>query len=95
VAGAGYWMAASHLSRACGRQRRWGRGRRETERQRGRLGDAGECLEVEDAWPCGGIDRGGGRREWKGVGGGFGGAGRKHHRHSVRHTAFSMDARTE
>jgi len=59
VAGAGYWMAASHLSRACGRQRRWGRGRRETERQRGRLGDAGECLEVEDAWPCGGIDRGG------------------------------------
>lgn len=58
MAGAGYWMAASHLSRACGRQRRWGRGRRETERQRGRLGDAGECLEVEDAWVCGGMDQG-------------------------------------
>lgn len=34
MAGAGYWMAASHLSRACGRQRRWGRVQRETEIER-------------------------------------------------------------
>lgn len=56
MAGAGYWMAASHLSRACGRQRRWG-----PERNRDREGDsgnrgAGECLEVEDARACGGTE---------------------------------------
>lgn len=71
-------------------------GRRETQRDgEGDSGNrgAGECLEVEDARVCVCMcvrwDRPGSPR------GGFGGAARKHHRHSVRHTAFSMDARTE
>lgn len=109
VAGAGYWMAASHLSRACGSvagdgvgTERNGTAQHEEEngerkrkrgieqRQRGRLRESGVLL--ESAWKLRmyGWWDGPGR-----AGGGFGGAARKHHRHSVRHTAFSVDARTE
>lgn len=67
-----------------------GVGTGEKQRQRGRLGESG-CWRVLGSWWM----RGGVRRDGREVGGGFGGAARKHHRHSVRHTAFSMDARTE
>lgn len=50
MAGAGYWMAASHLSRACGRQRRWGRDRGETETQRGRERETQGIGMLESAW---------------------------------------------